>query len=98
MQAKEATAEATRDRVLIDKMMNQAGADAGGAESGFDIEAEECSSRWKAEQHPEQETMALVQVQNSIQVERESSRLCQHWRIQSSWGALDGHSRYQVMV
>lgn len=70
MQAKEAAAEAARDRVFIDKMMNQAGADAGGAESGFDIEAEECSSRWKAEQHPEQETAALVQVQKSKQVER----------------------------
>ena len=49
MQAKEAAAEAARDGVFIDKKMNQAGADAGGAESGFDIEAEECSSRWKAE-------------------------------------------------
>lgn len=70
MQAKEAAAEAARDGVFIDKMMNQAGADAGGAESGFDIEAEGCSSRWKAEQHLEQETVALVWVQNSKQVER----------------------------
>lgn len=53
-------------------MINEAGADAGGAESGFDIETEECSSRWKTEQHPEQETVALVQVQNSKQVEKES--------------------------
>lgn len=59
-----------QDRVFIDNMMNQVGADAGGAESGFDIEAEECSSRWKAEQHLEQETAALVQVQNSKQEER----------------------------